>query len=481
MNHLAQGLRIGRSTVQWVAVLALMSCGGSGGSTGQVTPQTGSARTAPVIESFTADPAQIAEGDASELSWVVSDPAATVKIVPMSGSADGTTATVRPVVTTTFTLTVTNALGFDMAAVTVSVLNRGFVPAGTGPDEPTETATDSSQEIGGDLFAASWVDAAANLEGLSSECGNLTFVSSNPNEDMMIAGVALQGLWSSTNGSDMWEPMGQGQGSAAITNRLSSIVYDPADPDVFWQSGVYNGGGVYKTVDKGVTFTQLGDVTHSDLVSIDFTDSLRRTMLSGTHERAELFLSPDGGTSWLDIAGSLPSDIGYTNAPLVMDGQTFLLGTMRADSAGVYRTTDRGATWVLVFPEGVKGQPLVTPSDGAIYWLLEVGDGVITSTDGGLTWTKLPGVGPRSTSSSTLVQLPDGRIVAIGDGHLVATADKGETWQRVGPALPYEPNGFAYSPHRNSFFAWRFDCNSGDNPIPANAIIRLDPLDAESP
>ena len=43
-----------------------------------------------------------------------------------------------------------------------------------------------------------------------------------------------------------------------ITNRPSAIVYDPEHADTFWEAGIYNGGGVYKTEDNGKTFVQLG-------------------------------------------------------------------------------------------------------------------------------------------------------------------------------------------------------------------------------
>src|SRR5258705_2445478 len=39
-----------------------------------------------------------------------------------------------------------------------------------------------------------WVNVTSNLVGMTSQCGNMTYVSAKPNEDLMIAGIALQGL-----------------------------------------------------------------------------------------------------------------------------------------------------------------------------------------------------------------------------------------------------------------------------------------------
>ncbi len=43
----------------------------------------------------------------------------------------------------------------------------------------------------------------------------------------------------------------QGGGSDVIMNRPTSMVFDPTDPNRWWESGNYNGGGVYRTDDAG--------------------------------------------------------------------------------------------------------------------------------------------------------------------------------------------------------------------------------------
>ena len=82
-----------------------------------------------------------------------------------------------------------------------------------------------------------WVNVTSNLAGMASECGNMTYVSAKPNEDLVIAGVAQRGLWGSTDGGMSWHQLGAGGGSATITNRPGSIIYDPVRSDVFWESG----------------------------------------------------------------------------------------------------------------------------------------------------------------------------------------------------------------------------------------------------
>src|SRR5689334_22230600 len=95
----------------------------------------------------------------------------------------------------------------------------------------------------GETPEAKWVNITNNLAGMASECGNLGRVSSHPYSDLLIVGVAQKGLFGSTDGGASWNPLGGA--SAKITNRISWLAYDPTAPMTFYESGIYNGGGVY--------------------------------------------------------------------------------------------------------------------------------------------------------------------------------------------------------------------------------------------
>jgi photosystem II stability/assembly factor-like uncharacterized protein len=290
---------------------------------------------------------------------------------------------------------------------------------------------------------------------------------------MLTVSVALRGLWATEKGAAEWTPLGQGAGSASIVNRGSSIVYDPNRPNTFWESGTYSGGGVYRTDDNGRTFRQLGDVRHSNGLSVDLTDPDRRTLLSGTHEQTAVFLSRDGGATWSDISRFLPNDVGFTEQPLILDRQTYLLGTSNGTNAGVFRTVDGGNNWKPVYRGAMGGRPLVAKSDGAIYWVTAAG-GIIRSIDQGVTWANVAVGGFVYPSSPYLVELPDGSLAAASRS-VVVSVDHGATWRAIGPTLPILPTGFAYSSFRNAFYIWYFSCDpAGANPIAANAILRLD-------
>jgi len=318
------------------------------------------------------------------------------------------------------------------------------------------------------LPPADWTNATANLAGKASECGSMSFVSAKPDEDLLIAGVSLDGLWSSTDGGMSWQAMGAGKGSDMITNRTSAIVYDPMSPMKFWESGLYNGGGVYLTEDDGQTFAQQGSVTHSDLVAIDFGDPDRKTMLSGGHEASrDLNLSTDGGKTWSKTGMGLPDNTNCTR-PLIIDSQTFLVGCggYGGGVTGIFRSEDGGKTWNAASSLGGAANPL-RASDGAIYWT-SPDTSLGRSTDDGVTWMQV--TGKNVILSLSPVELPDGRIAAVAPVGVVVSPDQGMTWQLATAALPFnDPIGLAYSAQQRAFYIWHFQCN---NAVPDDAIMR---------
>jgi|HubBroStandDraft_1064217.scaffolds.fasta_scaffold07600_3 hypothetical protein len=363
-----------------------------------------------------------------------------------------------------------------------------------GPDgglTMVPTAPDAGPEGGGAIFADAgpWINVSSNLAGLASECGNLTLLSSRPDRDMLIAGVALQGLWANVDGGTVWSNLGAGAdaGPGVITNRPSKIVYDPVHLDTFWESGIYNSSGIYRTDDNGQTFLPLGSATHDDSVGVDFTDPMRQTLLAGGHEQTNRLLrSTNGGNDWMDIGPQLPTTAGYLSEVLVLNAQVHLVGTSNGTASGVYRTTDGGGTWTQVYSQpgggGVVGHPLVA-SDGSLYWLLETNAGIIHGTSDGTSWTLVTGTGIVSDyfGGATIIELPDNRLMTLGNQTLIISSNQGVSWETFGTPLPmFYPEGVLYSPFRKTLYIWHDDCSFGANdPVLANAVMAL-PFDYQS-
>ncbi len=318
-----------------------------------------------------------------------------------------------------------------------------------------------------------WVNETFNLAGMQSQCGNLSYLSAKPDEDLLIATVAEAGLFSKANGDMQWQPMGQGKGSAVITNRTHRILYDPAHSDVFWESGTYNGGGTYQTSDDGNTFTDLG-IMHNDFVTVDFTDPDRKMMLVSGHEQMHvLYESLDAGVTWNEIGDKIPDAAQTCPYPLILDPSNILLGcdSYGGGSPGIYRSTDGAVSWQLVSKNGGGSAPLVA-SDGTIYWSNENSNGIVRSMDQGMTWSDPIGAG--DILSVDPIELPDGRIATAGKNQVLLSSDHGDHWQIASVNFPITPATLGYSAAGKAFYITYWTCGATEVPVPDDAIQAYD-------
>ena len=347
----------------------------------------------------------------------------------------------------------------------ITVDSSQMAPPVVAPQQPIGVQTSDA-----------WVDITSNLVGVPSECGNLSFVAGHPSTDLVLAGIALQGLWQLNEAGDGWVRTGADPQSDPIGNRTTSVLFDPDDLDRFWQSGSYS-SGAFRTDDGGQIYSQLGDIDHLDYICVDLNDPLRLTALAGGHERTEIYKTIDGGQSWASLADNLPIDAGITSYPLVVDATTHLMGSNSGEGSGVFRTIDGGITWSRVSEIAVTSPP-VRRGD-TIYWLAAGGAGLLVSRDLGQTFEL---AGQRTGGASlSLVDMPDGRLATHNAASVLVTADEGQTWTEVGPRMPFDPWGLAYSAERDSFYIWVFTCDFSvpDQPVVPMSILQIDAIFTE--
>jgi photosystem II stability/assembly factor-like uncharacterized protein len=173
---------------------------------------------------------------------------------------------------------------------------------------------------------------------------------------------------------------------------------------------------------------------------------------------SKVFKSTDLGLTWIDVSTGLGK--GVIEA-LLFDGTNLFAGTP-ADSAGVYRSTNGGASWdpaAAGLPIGKTIRSLI--SFGAYVFAGTEGDGIYRSSDHGDTWVKV------DTNNNLLAQelvftfcTKDNALFAGAANGIYKSTDNGATFQRM-------LNGF---PPNIGVFAWSLTA-SGGNVVAAVTVL----------
>jgi photosystem II stability/assembly factor-like uncharacterized protein len=203
--------------------------------------------------------------------------------------------------------------------------------------------------------------------------------------------------------------------------RVTTVTGVPQEPRTFYMGST--GGGVWKTTNAGVTWSNISDgfFKVASIGSIDVSDSNPNIIYVGTGSEGlrsnvsvgrGIYKSSDAGKTWkfmgLRDGGQIGSvAVNPTNPDIAFAaalGNPFGRNTER----GIYRTTDGGASWkkVLFISDSTGGVDveLQPGNPNVIYaamwrgerkpWTIISGareGGIYKSTDGGDTWNRLGG------------------------------------------------------------------------------------------
>lgn len=239
-----------------------------------------------------------------------------------------------------------------------------------------------------------WVYVPSPLDGL-----HIQQLAQAPHDaNFILAGTRPAHIFRSLNNGKSWVRCAVGNGPECDfinTPRVTSIHFDPADPDTIWITIEID--GVYRSTDRGETWQKLNDGlvspdTHN-LVFFDRPDG--RIILCSTEEG--LHRSTDNGRSW-----------DYVEVPQA-PWRYFRCIRKRADDSGVVflavgdrpsgehslmlRSRDFGATWekvdLPVDPNTTIWWITTNPADPAIVFACTIFGQVFRSLDGGETWEKM--------------------------------------------------------------------------------------------
>jgi photosystem II stability/assembly factor-like uncharacterized protein len=285
----------------------------------------------------------------------------------------------------------------------------------------------------------------------------------------ILVGTAGQGILRSVDDGASWHRLGLKE-SIEFDGVVRSLAVDPRDP-----KRIYAGAdsGISVSTDGGAHFSRLASPADGMTVwalAIDPQDP--RTVFAGTGapSRGRMFRSSDAGASWQLLDVELPEFCKGVNRPRILsiaidpeDGRHVWFGV---EEGGLWRSTDRGDSWVRVDQPGsgiansdIHAVSVLPARAGRLRTLMVLTvNSVYTSEDDGLSWS---GVASRSRFDGmyytrTVLPLegsPDTLLIAIGDAtpgtrsRIYRSEDRGGHW--VPAILHAAPNStfWAFGSH----------------------------------
>ena len=274
---------------------------------------------------------------------------------------------------------------------------------------------------------------------------------SNGDVYMVVAG---QGIWKSTDkGASFTRVDGK-----AIGGRCETGYALCADPNGQRFYCFMLDGSSGRTLDGGKTWERLAQQGRGwDYAAVDWSVEKPRVIFGLEHESGgKVWLSSDGGKGWKSLGVDPTIGVGWPFGVGVVDAKTLLRWRGRG---GIERSRDLGATWSKVSDEVPVSHVMVVIKE-TCYWLGE--KGLLVSRDKGATWA-VQGQ-PVQAAWGPYFGKDEKHMVVVGKSGIQETADGGRNWQFVA-ALPDElkdlnvPPGwflnFAFDPVNNIFYASR--------------------------
>ncbi|HZS56759.1 MAG TPA: glycosyl hydrolase [Bryobacteraceae bacterium] len=263
--------------------------------------------------------------------------------------------------------------------------------------------------------------------------GRVTTVAGVPNDRLVYyMGATGGGVWKTVNAGVTWTPTSD---RYFKTGSVGSIAVAVSDPNTIYvgmgeaclRANISHGDGVYKTTDGGRTWRNVGlrDTSQIGKVYVDPTDANLVYVAAighpyGPNQERGVFRSKDGGQTWAKI--------------LFVDDKTGAADIV-ADPANP--RTMYASTW----------QVLRTPWD---IYEFGPGSGIYKTTDGGDNWTLLKNGLPKSPMGKigiAVSPVDSNRVWAtIGgdDGGIYLSDDAGQDWKLINGSFEMHSRQYYY-------------------------------------
>ena len=257
------------------------------------------------------------------------------------------------------------------------------------------------------------------------------------------------GVYKSTDAGKSWTHIG-----LADTRQIGALIVDPKDPNIVLVAALGHAfgpnaeRGVFRSADGGKSWKKVlykDENTGAIHVTFDPHDSkivyaalwqVRRQPwnFSSGGPGSGLYRSIDGGVTWTQLKGNgLPAGIlGRIDVSVSGADAKRVYAMIEAQAGGLYRSDDAGQHWTRISDDGRIRQRAwyfskVYADPKNVDGVYVLNTGMLRSSDGGKTWALVPAT--HGDHHALWIDPADPkRLINANDGGASVSLDHGETW-----------------------------------------------------
>ena len=344
------------------------------------------------------------------------------------------------------------------------------------------------------LFDAGTVGGLTfRMVGPALTSGRIADIAVHPQKpDTWYIAAASAGVWMTDNHGTTFQPIFDSYGSFST----ACVELAPSNPNTIWvgtgennnQRSVAYGDGVYKSLDGGKSFTNMGLVKSEHIGNIIIHPLDENTLWVAAYgplwssggERG-VYKSTDGGKTWIRTL-YISEETGISDIAIDPNNPNTLYAAAHqrrrhewtyiggGPESALYKSTDGGITWREInsgLPKGQMGRIgiAVSPADPNIVYAIAEGrdekGGFFRSTNKGESWSKMSGFNTSGNYYQEIICDPynKDKVFAM-DTYMQHTEDGGKTFKATGENQKHVDNHALWIDPKNTDH-WIAGCDGG--------------------
>jgi len=248
-----------------------------------------------------------------------------------------------------------------------------------------------------------------------------------------------EGIFRSTNSSTTWKQVSTGLPTFGIL----CLAINPRTPTTLYVSTLMD--GIFRSTNSASTWTAVNTgLTTTNIQRIAINPVNTSTVYAVTNGSG-IFRSTNSGNSWQPVNTGLPDDYPQEIRSIVVDPLTPTTVYINNSIGRLFRSIDSGGHWAAMGNTSAWVNVLAVDPVTSTTLYAGTTNGVLLSTDSGVTWNAMNSGFPGQTSilSIAIDSKTPTTLYASTSGHSVfCSTDGGKTWTSINTYLKGCPETF---------------------------------------